>query len=122
MIICGRAVAHDLSFDYEANCVNIWLLYVQSALQQAEFALVMSAGFVVFVIRGDPVLSKSFLCGTNIELSTADYVAHKSLQSVLGLGIPFGLDTPAGLLARSFPSFPRQCPTVSNMFLIDWSH
>jgi len=52
-------------------------------------------GFIVFVVRRDPVLGDSFLCGTDIELPTADHVAHKSLQSVLGLGIPFGLDSAA---------------------------
>ena len=52
-----------------------------------------SMSIVVLVVGSDPVFGDSFLCGSNIELPTADHVAHEPLQSVLGLGIPFRLDT-----------------------------
>jgi hypothetical protein len=35
--------------------------------------------FVVFVIRGDPISGESFLRGTNVDLTTADHVAHQPL-------------------------------------------
>jgi len=55
----------------------------------------MVDGFVVCVIRADPVLDDRLLRGGNIELPIADHVAQKSLQPILGFGIPFGLDTAA---------------------------
>ena len=53
--------------------------------------------FVVFVIRGDPVLGTSFLGCSNIDLPTADHVADEPLQSVFGLSIPFRFDAAARL-------------------------
>ena len=49
----------------------------------------VSMAFVVFLIGGDPVLRDSFLRGSEIELPTADHVAHLALWITLLVEIFF---------------------------------